>query len=158
MNPDVSVAPEIAQLMGPAGPGPRPGPAAAPTVGELARQIRLVTAAPQQWWQLARFDPERAVRVPVPSDGPGEVWLLTIPPAAPGARAHGEWALDGGECGCEVVTVVAGEVTERAIGDCGVATSPLLPGKIRVHGTGQLHEVSNRSGGYTVSLHARAPR
>ena len=63
---------------------------------------------------------------------------------------------DGGECGCEVVTVIAGEVTEQAIGECGVATTPLLPGRMRVHGGGQLHQVVNRSAGYTVSVHARA--
>jgi len=161
VNLDTSVAPEIAQLMGfmaPGPAGPQPAPAAVPTVGELARQLRLITGAPERWWHLARFDPDRAVRVSIPAGGPAEMRLMIIPPAGPGAQVHGAWTLDGGECGCEVVTVVAGEVTERAIGDCGVATSPLLPGKIRVHGSGQLHEVSNRGGGYTVSLHARAPR
>ena len=76
---------------------------------------------------------------------------MIIPPSA-----QGGWADDGGDCGCEVVTVIAGEVTEQAIGDCGVATTPLLPGRMRVHGSGQLHRVINRSAGYTVSVHARA--
>ena len=172
MNLDVSVAPEIAQLMGPGPdrsrerPAASPAPAAAaatapagagtaggppPTVGDLARQLRLITAAPERWWQLVRFDPERAVRISIPTAGPGEIWLLVIPPSA-----HGEWMEDGGACGCEVVTVIAGEVTEQAIGECGVATTPLLPGRMRVHGSGQLHQVVNRSAGYTVSVHARA--
>ena len=170
MNLDVSVAPEIAQLMGPGPdrswerPAASPAPAAAagpagagtaggppPTVGDLARQLRLITAAPELWWQLVRFDPERAVRISIPAAGPGEIWLLVIPPSA-----HGEWMEDGGECGCEVVTVIAGEVTEQAIGEGGVATTPLLPGRMRVHGSGQLHQVVNRSAGYTVSVHARA--
>ncbi len=169
MNLDVSVAPEIAQLMGP-GPGrsrerraASPAAAAAapagartaagppPTVGDLARQLRLITAAPERWWQLVRFDPERTVQISMPAAGPGEIWLLVIPPSA-----RGEWVEDGGECGCEVVTVIAGEVTEQAIGECGVATTPLLPGRMRVHGSGQLHQVINRSAGYTVSVHARA--
>ena len=170
MNLDVSVAPEIAQLMGPwpdrsrerpaaspdpvasaapAGAGTAGGPP--PTVGDLARQLRLITAATERWWQLVRFDPERAVRISIPTAGPGEIWLLVIPPSA-----HGEWIEGGGECGCEVVTVIAGEVTEQAIGECGVATTPLLPGRMRVHGSGQLHQVVNRSAGYTVSVHARA--
>ena len=89
------------------------------------------------------------MRVAIPADGPGEAWLLIIPP-------HSGWTGDDGECGCEVVTVVAGEVTEQAINDCGVATRPLLPGKTRVHGSGQLHQVINRSDGYAVSVHARA--
>ena len=162
MNLDVSVAPEIAQLIG---PGPArshdvaaPGAAAAagaasgapPTVGELARQLRLIMAAPGRWWGLVRFDPERPVRVSIPMDGPAEAWLMIIPPSA-----HGGWT-DDGDCGCAVVTVVAGEVIEQAIGDGGVATTPLLPGRTRVHGAGQLHRVINRSAGYTVSVHARA--
>jgi hypothetical protein len=162
VNLDISVAPEIAQLMstgsprlggpGPDGPsgsarhGADGGPA---TIGDLARQLRLITAAPERWWSLVRFDPDRAVRVAIPTDGPGEAWLLIIPP-------HSGWTGDDGECGCEVVTVVAGEVTEQAIDDCGVATRPLLPGRTRVHGSGQLHQVINRSDGYAVSVHARA--
>jgi hypothetical protein len=170
VNLDVSIAPEIAQLMGPGPDRSRERPAASPapvasaapagagtaggpppTVGDLARQLRLITAAPERWWQLVRFDPERAVRISIPAPGPGEIWLLVIPPSA-----HGEWMEDGGECGCEVVSVIAGEVTEQAIGECGVATTPLLPGRMRVHGSSQLHQVVNRSAGYTVSVHARA--
>ncbi len=165
MNLDVSVAPEIARLMdsGRRGPGrsherPAPAVSATPTVGELARQLRLITAAPERWWGLVRFDPERPVRVSI--EGPAEVWLMIIPPPAYGGPAQGGWPVDdsadGGDCGCEVVAVVAGEVTEQVIGDGGVATAPMLPGKMRVHGSGQLHQVINRSAGYTVSVHARA--
>jgi hypothetical protein len=167
VNLNVSVAPEIAQLMDSGRPGPgrsheQPPPAvsAIPTVGELARQLRLSTAAPERWWGLVRFDPERPVRVSIPVEGPAEVWLMIIPPPADGGPAQGRWpgddSADGGDCGCEVVAVVAGEVTEQVIGDGGVATAPLLPGKMRVHGSGQLHQVINRSAGYTVSVHARA--
>jgi hypothetical protein len=166
VNLDVSVAPEIAQLMESGRPGPghsrgQPAPAisAPPTVGELARQLRLSTAAPERWWGLVRFDPERPVRVSIPVEGPAEVWLMIIPPPADGGPAPGGWpgdgSADGGDCGCELVAVVAGEVTEHVIGDGGVATAPLLPGKMRVHGSGQLHQVINRSAGYTVSVHAR---
>jgi hypothetical protein len=163
VNLDVSVAPEIAQLIAPGPPGlPGSGlPAgSAATIGELARQLRLVTAAPERWWGLVRFDPERPVRVSLPVDGPAEAWLMIIPPSAPAASkdAGGDGGWPEGDCGCEVVTVVAGEVTEQAIGDGGVATTPLLPGKMRVHGSGQLHQVVNRSAGYTVSVHARARR
>lgn len=147
MNLDISVAPEIAQLIDSGRPGPgRPHDQPATTVGELARQLRLITAAPERWRGLVRFDPERPVRVSIPVGGPAEAWLMIIPPLG----------YDASDCGCEVVTVVAGEVTEQVIGDGGVATAPLLPGKVRVHGSGQLHQVINRSAGYTVSVHARA--
>jgi hypothetical protein len=166
VNLDVSVAPEIAQLMESGRPGPgrsqeQPAPAAnaTPTVGDLARQLRLSTAAPERWWGLVRFDPERPVRVSIPVEGPAEVWLMIIPPPADGGPAQGgrpgDDSADGGDCRCEVVAVVAGEVTEQVIGDGGVATAPLPPGKMRVHGSGQLHQVINRSAGYTVSVHAR---
>jgi hypothetical protein len=158
VNLDLSVAPEIAQLIatGP-GRGLDAGPAA--TIGELARQLRLITAAPERWWGLVRFDPERPVRAGIPLDGPAEAWLMIIPPSAQAvSKDRGEDRGEGwseGDCGCAVVTVVAGEVTEQAIGGGGVATTPLLPGRVRVHGSGQLHRVINRSAGYTVSLHAR---
>jgi Cysteine dioxygenase type I len=162
VNLDISVAPEIAQLMsagsprpgrpapdGLSGPGRRGAAGSPATLGDLARRLRLITAAPERWRSLVRFDPDRAVRVAIPADGPGEAWLLIVPP-------HSGWTDGDGECGCEVVTVVAGEVTEQAIDDCGVATRPLLPGTTRVHGRGQLHQVINRSDGYAVSVHARA--
>ena len=149
MNPDVSVAPEIAQLMQPpppaaAGPGRTaagPGPAAAGsglTVGELARQLRLITGAPQQWWRLVRFDAERPVRVDIPTGGSSAAWLSILPPGAG----------DTEDCACHVATVVAGELTEHAIGP-----APLLPGRVRVHGGNRPHRAVNRSDGYTVSIH-----
>ena len=165
MNLDLSVAPEIAQLVSrePSAAGPPPvgggsrhadgGHASAglvPTVGRLARQLRLITAAPERWWALVQFDPRRPVRVSIPADRFCEVWLLIIPPSA-----GGRWAGGDAECGCEVVTVVAGEVTEQAINARGAATTPLLPGKVRVHGRGQFHQVTNHSVSYAVSVHAR---
>lgn len=151
MNPDVSVAPEIAQVIAP--PPGASGAAEAATVGRLAQELRTITAAPERWWSLVRFDPERPVQVSIPTGPaapPCEAWLMIIPPSQPG------WTGQEGDCGCEVVTVVAGELTEEAIGRSGLATTPLLPGKIRVHGRGRLHRVLNRSNGYAVSVHARA--
>jgi hypothetical protein len=174
---DVSAAPEIAQLIEPgpaasrsgyapgaagaAGAG-RPGRGAAggdgddrrdpavPTVGRLARQLRLITAAPEQWWGLVRFDPSRPVRVSIPVDRWYEAWLQIIP-----APERGGWPGDGGECGCEVATVVAGEVAEQATEARGAARA-LLPGRVRVHGRGRPHRVMNLGGSYAVSMHARA--
>lgn len=135
MNPDVSVAPEIAQLMEP------PSPAAAGpglTVGELARQLRLITGAPQQWWRLVRFDAERPVRVDILTGGSFAAWLSILPPGTG----------DTEDCACHVATVVAGELTEPATGP-----APLLPGRVRVHGGNRPHRAVNHSDGYTVSIH-----
>ena len=153
MNPDVSVAPEIAQLMAPLGllhPNPHPAAVTRLSVGDLARQLKLITGAPERWWHLVRFDPRQPVVVDIPvvdisADGPYRAWLTILPPAA---------ADTGGRCG-DVITVVAGELTEPG-------TSPLTPGRVRVHGAGQPHRASqprravNTSDGYTVSVHLRA--
>ena len=140
MNPDVSVAPEIAQLMEPLGLlAPDPAAVTRLSVGDLARQLKLITGAPERWWHLVRFDPRQTVVVDIPLDGPYRAWLTILPPAAAGS------ATETGERG-EVITVVAGELTEHG-------TSPLTPGRVRVHGASQPRRAVNTSDGYTVSVH-----
>jgi hypothetical protein len=172
VNLDVSVAPELAQLMEPARPagprpddrrpaGPRPdaGRAFRPTIGDLARELRQLTGAPDLWWSLVRFDAERPVRVPIPTAGAYRAWLSILPPAA----------RDGQPCSCDVVTVVAGELTEltELTEPAGLAragtpatvpatTKPLLPGQVRVHGRPGAHHPVSTGDGYTVSIHVRA--
>jgi len=149
VNPDVSVAPEIAQLMErprPAGHPPvtspgQPGQPARPTIGDLTRELKAITGTPDLWWSLVRFDAEHAVRVPIATVGAHQAWLSILPPAA----------IDHGES--DVVTVVAGELTERS---AGTALKPLLPGQIRVHGAPGPRQAVNTSDGYTVSVHLRA--
>ena len=137
MNPDVSVAPEIAQLMEPLrllAPGPAAGTQL--TVGDLARQLKLITGAPDRWWHLVRFDPARPFVVDIPANGPYRAWLTILPPAA----------TDPGERPSDVITVVAGQLTETGM-------NPLSPGRIRVHGGRQPRRAANTSDGYTVSVH-----
>ena len=194
MNLDVSVAPEIAQLIeprrAPYGTPPPPGPGQAdpgqaaagwpgdgsdpaspqpPTAGRLAAQLRLITASPDRWWGLVRFDPARPVRVAIPAEPWSEAWLMIIPPsprdgrpghAARSASDAGGWAGHGAECGCEVAAVVAGEVTEvprvsGVPGNAEVAMPPLLPGRVRVHAPGHSHRVVNLGRTYAVTMHAR---
>jgi hypothetical protein len=153
VNPDVSVAPEIAQLMAPLGllhPNPHPAAVTRLSVGDLARQLKLITGAPERWWHLVRFDPGQPVVVDIPVDGPYRAWLTILPPAATATAS----ATETGERS-DVITVVAGELTEPG-------TSPLTPGRVRVHGAGQPHRASqprravNTSDGYTVSVHLSA--
>jgi hypothetical protein len=75
-------------------------------------------------------------------DGPYRAWLTILPPAATGS------ATETGERS-DVITVVAGELTEPG-------TSPLTPGRVRVHGAGQPRRAVNTSDGYTVCVHLRA--
>jgi hypothetical protein len=145
VNPDVSVAPEIAQLMEPSRPAASPGtsPATSPagtTIGDLARELRNITGSPDRWWSLVRFDAGQPVRVTVPTAGGAcGAWLSILPPGAG----------DTEECHCDVVTVVAGELTEPP------SAKPLVPGQVRVHGAPGGHRAVNTSDGYTVSLHLR---
>jgi hypothetical protein len=144
VNPDVSVAPEIAQLMEPLRLlGPNPAAVTRLSVGDLARQLKLITGAPQRWWHLVRFDPGQPVVVDIPVDGPYRAWLTILPPGATaGATETGQRS--------DVITVVAGELTEQG-------ASPLTPGRVRVHGASQPRRAAvNTSDGYTVSVHLRA--
>jgi hypothetical protein len=173
VNLDVSVAPEIAQLI-----EPRRAPyGPPPTVGRLAAQLRLITASPERWWGLVRFDPDQPVRVTIPTGPWSEAWLMITPPSERDRRAGdgAGWAGDGAGwaggagCACEVVTVVAGEVTEvtevtgtaKVPGVSGVrgnnkAAAPLLPGRVRVHAPGPSHRVVNLGRTYAVTMHAHA--
>jgi hypothetical protein len=146
VNPDVSVAPEIAQLMeplrpvtSPAGAAPADTMSAGTTIGELARELRNITGSPDRWWSLVRFDAGHSVRVELATDGRYTAWLSILPPAAG----------DDQDCHCDVVTVVAGELTEPA------SPKPLIPGQVRVHGAPGGHQAVNTGDGYTVSLHLR---
>jgi hypothetical protein len=100
----------------------------------------MLAAAPERWWGLVRFDPDRPARVTVDHDQSYAAWLMILPPGDAGQS-----------CDCDVVTMIAGEAVEGAVG------SPALrPGPIRVHG--QQHWLHGHGAGYAVSLHARVRR
>jgi hypothetical protein len=152
----MSVAPEIARLaealtLVPAQPPTeRSAQAAAqtqaatatpPTLGALARQLRMIAAAPERWWSLVRFDPDRPLTIGVVDDPSFLAWLVVLPPGA-----------EGQECDCHVATLIAGDATE---GPNRAADGAVLrPGPVRVHG--QPHWLRGRGPGYSISLHARA--
>jgi len=165
---DMSAAPEIAiladatlfvpaqpparrqhgQLGEPSAPGApgahlgkgQPGgpPSAPPTLGRLARQLRLLAASPERWWGLVRFDPDRSVRIEIEDQPEYGAWLMILPPGDAGQ-----------DCDCHVATVIAGETTEGAPG-----SAVLRPGPTRVHGG--RHRLRGHGAGYSISLHARA--
>jgi hypothetical protein len=144
----MSVAPEIAILAGaplliPAQPELMRPPAARPTLGTLARHLRLLAAAPERWWGLVRFDPDRSVRIQLEDRPEYRAWLVVLPPAHPGQQSAGQ------DCDCDVATVIAGEAT-----DGGPGSTVLRPGSMRVHG--QRHRLRGHGAGYSISLHARA--
>jgi hypothetical protein len=107
------------------------------TTGNLASLVRDVAARPAYWWHLARFDGE-----PVPVAAAHDLWLTAWPP---GHRADPSAA---------VLTVLAGELSERTITDQGVAERTLRANRIRVYGSGHPRELLNQGPGYALSLHA----
>ena len=144
----MSVAPEIALLAGsslllPAQQVPAGAPVARPTLGTLARHLRILAASPERWWGLVRFDPDRSVRVQVEDRPEYRAWLVVLPPAQAGPQSAGQ------DCDCDVATVIAGEAT-----DGGPGSTVLRPGSTRVHG--QRHRLRGHGAGYSISLHARA--
>jgi hypothetical protein len=145
LTADMSVAPEIAilaeaSLLIPAQParGTSGQAGTRPTLGTLARHLRILAASPERWWGLVRFDPDRSVRIEIEDQPEYGAWLVVLPPAHAGQ-----------DCDCDVATVIAGEVTEGAPGG-----AVLRPGATRVHG--QRHQLRGHGAGYSISLHARA--
>jgi hypothetical protein len=141
LSVDYSAAPEIARLAESLVLAQDPVLAQdAPrlTLGALAGRLRGIAAAPERWWSLVRFDPDRSVKITVEHHPSYVAWLMILPPG------------DGGQsCDCDVATMIAGEATEGA-----AASGALRPGPIRVHG--RPHLLRGHGSGYAVSLHARA--
>ena len=147
LTADMSVAPEIAILAGaslliPAQPTRAGTPGTRPTLGTLARHLRILAASPERWWGRVRFDPDRSVRIELEDQPEYGAWLVVMPPARLGQQSTGQ------DCDCDVATVIAGEATEGAQG------AVLRPGSTRVHG--QRHRLRGHGAGYSISLHARA--
>jgi hypothetical protein len=159
LTADMSVAPEIAILADatmfvPAQPAARrqhgkhsahgekgrhgDEPSEPPTLGTLARQLRMLAASPERWWGLVRFDPDRSVRIEIEDQPEYGAWLVVLTPGDAGQ-----------DCDCDVATVIAGEATDGAPG-----SAVLRPGATRVHG--QRHRLRGHGAGYSISLHVRA--
>jgi hypothetical protein len=139
LNAEMSVAPEIALLAAaslpladPAGNEAAPGPL---TLGTLARHLRMLSATPERWWGLVRFDPTRSVRIEVEAQPGYGAWLMVMPPGDAGR-----------DCDCDVATLIAGEAAE--------GSAVLRPGPARVHGP--RHWLRGHGAGYSISLHAQA--
>ena len=151
----MSVAPEIAilaeaSLLIPAQPacGTSGQAGTRPTLGTLARHLRILAASPERWWGLVRFDPDRSVRIEIEDQPEYSAWLVVMPPAHAGQQSAGQQST-GQDCDCDVATVIAGEAAEGAPGG-----AVLRPGATRVHG--QRHRLRGHGAGYSISLHARA--
>lgn len=120
-----------------------------PTVGQVAAAVRELAGRPEEWWHLVRPDPAGPGRVRLEADGGVQMWLTTWPPG------HRTDVHDHG--GTRVSTVLAGELTEVVIAADGVTERPLRANRVRVHGGGRTHELTNPGPAYAVTLHAQVP-
>ena len=152
----MSVAPEIAilaeaSLLIPAQParGTSGQAGTRPTLGTLARHLRILAASPERWWGLVRFDPDRSVRIEIEDQPEYSAWLVVLPPSPAGQQSADQQSA-GQDCDCDVATVIAGEATDGGPG----SNTVLRPGSTRVHG--QRHRLRGHGAGYSISLHARA--
>jgi hypothetical protein len=125
----------------PGSPAGAQAPARTPTVGRLAGLVRQVARRPADWWHLVCFDGAPSP-VPLPTPERCELWLSTWPP---GHRA---------ERRADVLTVLAGELTEPTITPLGVAERTLRANRVRVYGGGRPRELVNPGPSYAISLHA----
>ncbi|WP_067491449.1 cysteine dioxygenase [Actinomadura hibisca] len=118
-----------------------------PTVGQLAARVRDLAARPADWWPLVRFDPAAPARVGLDEVDGVRLWLTVWPPGhRTGVHDH---------AGTEVSAVLAGELVEIKIDGDGVTGRPLRANRIRVHGGGHTHELTNPGPAYAVTLHAQ---
>jgi hypothetical protein len=141
VNVDMSAAPEIARLAVLA-PVPSSG---GPTIGMLARELRLLANQPHRWWGLVRWNTGRSEKIDLEFYGlPCNAWLVVLAPGDPGRY-----------CDCDVMTLVAGNAVEESVTAGGAATTDLRPGRIRVHGQGQVHQIRAGGTGFAVTLHIR---
>lgn len=158
MNADLSVAPEIAQLAAPlalvpsglvpSAQGRAPAahaPSARLTTGQLATELSGLAAAPERWWDLVQFNPDRPARIAVPASF--EAWLLVIPPG------------QAAECRCVLGTRIAGDAVEVPGGGTapGGVARKLRQGRVVVHAPGNHHVIRSAGHGYSVTLHAGEP-
>ncbi|GAA2450798.1 cysteine dioxygenase family protein [Actinomadura vinacea] len=112
-----------------------------PTVGQLAARIHALSASPGDWWHLVRFE-TGPVRVPLEEADGVRLWLITWPPG------HRTDVHDH-----EVSTLIAGELAEVRITPDGVVRRPLRANRVRVHGGGRTHELTNPGPAYAITLH-----
>lgn len=142
MNVDMSVAPEIAILAErvPAQAGAREA-GTPPTIATLAGELDALARRPERWWGAVRFSEGRSEIIDLEFPG---FWAVTLAPDDPGVY-----------CDCELMSVVAGTVIEESVADGGAVTSTLRPGRTRVHGQGQVHQIRAGGDGFAVSLHVR---
>ena len=128
-----------------------PGPL---TPGQLAAEVRRLTASPAEWVARVRLDPEGRWYERIHMTDDYEVWLISwLPGQSTGFHDHGPSA---GAFG-----VVWGELEESVATRRGASPRPatrVTSGVVRSFGPHYVHDVQNSAtGSVAVSVHAYSP-
>ena len=128
-----------------------PAPLTRPsTVGDFAALAGRIAADRGRWEPLVRYDALTRWYGQLETGEGYEVWLLSwLPGQGSGSHDHGRSS--------GVLTVLAGELTERSLTGAGQTERVLDEGAQRVFSPGYLHEVVNTSLEPAVSLHVYFP-
>ncbi len=123
------------------------------TPGELAAEVRRLTASPAEWVARVRLDPEGRWYERMHMANDLEVWLISwLPGQSTGFHDH------GGSAGA--FGVVWGQLDEYVPTRRGGTTSvsPVPAGSVHAFGPRYVHDVRNSSAGsVAVSVHAYSP-
>jgi hypothetical protein len=144
VNLDLSAAPEIALLAVPAQTSQTaqqlPGQPQ-PTLGGLARELRLIASRPERWWGAVRYHTVSSEKIDLDVSGI-TAWVGVLLPGDPGLY-----------CSCDLMMLIAGDAVEESVADGGSVTTALRAGLVRVHGQGLVHQIRAASAGFAVTLH-----
>jgi hypothetical protein len=135
---DLSAAPEIALLAGPAQPG---AAGARATLGGLSRELMVIASRPERWWSAVTYHGGSSEKIDLGVSGV-DAWVSVLAPGSPGLY-----------CACDLMMLVAGDALEESVADGGSVTTALRAGRVRVHGQGMVHQIRAASAGFAVTLH-----
>jgi hypothetical protein len=120
------------------------------TVAEFSGLARTIAADRDRWAPLVDYDATTRWYAQLATGAGYEVWLLSWLPGQ-GTELHDHGKSSG------VLTILHGELTERALGASGETRRTLTADDQRVFAPGYLHEVVNDSLDPAVSLHIYFP-
>jgi hypothetical protein len=120
------------------------------TIAEFSGLARTIAADRDRWAPLVDYDATTRWYAQLATGAGYEVWLLSWLPGQ-GTELHDHGNSSG------VLTILHGELTERALGASGETRRTLTADDQRVFAPGYLHEVVNDSLEPSVSLHIYFP-
>lgn len=135
-------------------PAPAPVPAgavAALDLPELVELVQEIAADPGAWLPEVEHHDDRRWWTRLVGTDAVDVWLITWPGGgATDLHDHG--------ASSAAFTVVEGELEEvRPVGEGGLSSTDLAPGRVQWVSPGIVHDVRNTAGGRATSIHAYSP-